>query len=116
MTWYWEAWSKYLKDQVAKEEQRDPSRVETYNKFYNSTTVTQKTFWTEDELIKHVVRYMQTKSVTRTANLLDVMVGQRMDYDPSQLKAFVLKMKEQVKKECPKARWDTTEQGFFLWR
>lgn len=105
-----------MKAGVAEAEERDPSRKETFNKLYHQTTVEQKTFWSEKELIKHLVKYMSSKGLYKTGNLLDIMVGQRMGYEPVQLKAFLEELKQVFKASGVTVQWETTPEAICLLR
>lgn len=112
MTWYWGQWSKYLQEKVAIEEARDPSSVTVVNKFYCTSTTTTKEYWSEDQLIKNIANFFKLGCSTRTANVLDLMVCQRMDYNTAQLKAFVQKLRS----ELPECKFETTPEGLYIWR
>lgn len=111
MTWYWGKWSKYLQEKVAIEETRDPSSVTVVNKFYCTTTTTTKEYWSEEELIKNISNFFKLGCSTRTANVLDLMVYQRMGYDTAKLKAFVQKLRSSL----PGRRLESTPEGLYLW-
>lgn len=111
---YYRRWSQYLKAGVAEAEERDPSRKETFNKLYQQTTVEQKTFWSEKELIKHLTQYMSSKGLCKTGNLLDIMVGQRMGYGPDQIKTFLGAVKQAFKDNEVTAQWETTPEAIYL--
>lgn len=112
MTWYWGQWSKYLQEKVAVEEARDPSAVTVENKFYCTTTTTKKEHWSEDQLIKNIANFFKLECSTRTANVLDLMVCQRMSYSPAQLKAFIQKLRSSL----PGYKFETTTEGLYIWR
>ena len=112
MTWYWGKWSKYLQEKVAIEEARDPSSVTVVNKFYCTTTTTIKKYWGEEELIKNISNFFKLGCSTRTANVLDLMVCQRVGYDTAQLKAFVQKLRSSLS-GC---RFESTPGGLYIWR
>ena len=116
MTWYWGKWSKYLQEKVAVEEARDPSSVTVTNKFYCTTTTTTREYWGEDQLIKSVIGFLGLGCSIRTGNLLDVMVCQRMAYGPTELKAFIQKLRQEVNKAYPECRWDTSPISLYLWK
>lgn len=111
---YYKAWSRYLKNLVAEAEDRDPSRVETFNKLYQQTTVVQKTFWSQEEFVKHLVKYLSNPHLSRTANMLDVMAGQRMAFEPDQLKACLGAVKQALKDAKLSIRWETTPEAIYL--
>lgn len=111
MTWYWSSWSRYLQEKVAIEEARDPSSVTVVNKFYCTTTTTIKQYWSEEELIKNISNFFKLGCCNRTANVLDLMVHQRMGYDTAKLKAFIQKLRSGL----PKCRFESTPEGLFIW-
>lgn len=111
MTWYWGKWSKYLQEKVAIEEARDPSSTTVVNKFYCTTTTTTKEYWSEGELIKNIFNFFKLGCGTRTANVLDLMVCQRMGYDTAKLKAFVQKLRSGL----PGRRFESTPEGLYIW-
>lgn len=111
MTWYWGKWSKYLQEKVAIEEARDPSSVTVVNRFYCTTTTTTKEHWSEEELIKNISNFFKLGCCTRTANVLDLMVCQRMGYDTAQLKAFIQKLRSSL----PGLRFESTPEGLYIW-
>ena len=112
MTWYWATWSKYLQERVAIEEARDPSSVTVVNKFYCTSTTTTKEYWNDDQLIKNIANFFKLGCSTRTSNVLDLMVCQRMSYNTAQLKAFVQKLRSGL----PGCRFETTPEGLYIWR
>lgn len=112
MTWYWGQWSKYLQEKVAIEEARDPSSVTEVNKFYCTSITTTKEYWSEDQLIKNIANFFKLGCSTRTANVLDLMVCQRMGYNTTQLKAFIQKLRSGL----PGCKFETTPEGLYIWR
>ena len=116
MTWYWGKWSKYLQEKVAKEEARDPSSVTETNKFYGTTTTTQKEYWSEDQLTQNILKFLKLDNVLRTGNLLDVLVTQRKAYTVDRLKAYIVDLRQKVSKAYPECKWDCSPEGLYIWR
>lgn len=112
MTWYWGRWSQILQKGVEAEEARDPSSITIVNKLYCSTTTITKEFWSEDQFIKNLDNYLKLKCAVSTANLLDVMIGQRMSYDVTKLKAFIQKLRSRF----PHCKFETSPEGIYLKR
>lgn len=113
MTMYYGLWSVIVRRAVAELEKRDPSRVETKNGLSGQVTVTLKPHWSQEELIAQLVRYM-AKPQVRTANILDIIIGQRMALNPMQMKELILTLLKEIRKQRPGVRMETTKNAVYL--